>query len=37
LKKGLWYCQRDFPRGRILGALIFTTLARSPVEEPADR
>jgi hypothetical protein len=35
-KKGLWYCPRDIPLGCILGALIFTTLARSPVEEPPD-
>ena len=36
-KKGLWYCPRDIPPGRILGAVTFAALARSPVEETADR
>jgi hypothetical protein len=36
-KKGLWYCPRDIPPSRILGAVTFAALARSPVEETADR
>ncbi len=34
-KKGLWYCPRDIPPGRIRGVVTFGALARSPVEKPA--
>jgi hypothetical protein len=34
-KKGLWYCPRDVPPGRIRGVLTFGELSRSPVEETA--
>jgi hypothetical protein len=34
-KKGLWYCPRDVPPGRIRGVLTFGELSRSPVEEAA--
>jgi hypothetical protein len=34
-KKGLWDCLRDIPPERILGAVTFAALARSPVEEAA--
>jgi hypothetical protein len=34
-KKGLWYCPRDVPPGRIRGVITFGELSRSPVEEAA--
>jgi hypothetical protein len=34
-KKGLWYCPRDVPPGRIRGVITFGELSRSPVEETA--
>jgi hypothetical protein len=36
-KKGLWYCPRDVPPERIRGVVTFAALARSPVDEGADR
>ena len=34
-KRGLWYCPRDVPPGRIRGLITFTALARSPINEAA--
>ena len=34
-KRGLWYCPRDVPPGRIRGLITFTALARSPINETA--
>jgi hypothetical protein len=34
-KRGLWYCPRDIPPGRIRGVVTFAALARSPVDEAA--
>jgi hypothetical protein len=34
-KRGLWYCPRDVPPGRIRGVITFGELSRSPVENVA--
>jgi hypothetical protein len=34
-RRGLWYCRRDVPPARFRELLMFSTLARSPVEEAA--
>jgi len=34
-KRGLWYCPRDIPPGRVRGVVTFAALARSPVSGDA--
>ena len=34
-KRGLWYCPRDVPPGRIRGLITFAALARSPADKTA--